>query len=102
MKILDEYVIILNILLFVLIFYNLCKKCKIIEGHDPNSQEINNIENAKSSNKSGSALIKEASEKNEDAKKSSNNAEKINNETNWDYHNEQAKKNDKKIKNMTN
>tara|TARA_Y100000813_G_C23908332_1_gene232998 strand:- start:109 stop:417 length:309 start_codon:yes stop_codon:yes gene_type:complete len=102
MKILDEYVIILNILLFVLIFYNLCKKCKIIEGHNPNSQEIDNAEKAKSSDKSGSALIKEASEKNKDAKKSSENAEKSNNDTNWDYHNEQAKENNEKIKNLSN
>ena len=97
MKILDEYVIILNILLFILLLYNLFQKCKNIEGHEPSSAEIRNHEEAKSANRDGDSLINEVGETNKDAKVSSENAKKSNENTNWKKHNEEAKENEKKI-----
>ena len=39
MKILEEYVIILNILLFLLLLYNFIQKLKIIEGHSGHEED---------------------------------------------------------------
>lgn len=98
MKFLDEYVIILNILLFLLLLFNFIQKFKIIEGHTPTSLQINNAEKGKSISEKGDNMIKQVAEKVREAKQSTDRANKnINNDTMWDKQYEDAKKRDKEI-----
>jgi len=96
MKILDEYVIILNILLFSLLLYNFIQKMKIIEGHST-PEEIKNSEKGKSANKKGDDMIKTVVNKEEEAAESSKNSKKNYNDTDWDKHNKEAEERDKEI-----
>ena len=103
MKILDEYVIILNMLLFILLLYNFFKKFKIIEGHEDHSsysEEISNHEKGKALNRDGDSLINEVSEANKDAEVSSSEAKKSNDNTDWKKHNKKAKENEEKVKDL--
>lgn len=96
MKILDEYVIILNILLFSLLLYNFIQKMKIIEGHGT-PEETANSEKGKSANKKGDNMIKSVVNKEKEAAESSKNSEKNYNDTDWDGHEEAAEERDKEI-----
>ena len=102
MKILDEYVIILNILLLMLLLYNLFQKCKIIEGHEPSAAEINNTENSKKASKNVDNMIQQVADKEEEAKKSTNEADSSDKDVDWDKHNKEADENDKKISKVLN
>jgi len=97
MKILDEYVIILNILLFLLLLYNFLQKCKIIEGHAPTSSEINNTENAKATNKKGDVVIQQVVDKEKEAGDSDINAKSNIDETDWEKHNKNAEEMDEEL-----
>lgn len=103
MKILDEYVIILNILLFLLLLYNFLQKIKIIEGHDLNPHPpINNEGEGKSLNKEADNMIQQVVEKEEEAKNSNTKAKKNYKETKWDKHIKAAEERDKKITALNN
>lgn len=100
MKILDEYVIILNILLLMLLLYNLFQKSKIIEGHAPNAAEIKNTENSKKANKKGDNMIQQVADKEKEAEESTTGADKNNdNKALWDKQNKEADERNKKISN---
>ena len=98
MKILDEYVIILNILLLILLLYNLFQKCKTIEGHPnhPSAAETVNNEKAKSSNAEGDSLINEVNKLNDTSSKAVEDA-KTSNKVDFTEHNKKAKENEKAI-----
>ena len=102
MKILEEYVIILNILLFLLLLYNFIQKLKIIEGHPGHEEDDKNTEKGNSMNKKGDGMIEKVAETIKVAEESNKNSVNDYKETDWDKHTEESEKRDKKISTLNN